>query len=271
MTFLERGISMKTPLSEKYGDWALVTGASSGIGEAFARKLAGEKLNLILVARRKDKLERLKNELEAAQGVQVLPVELDLSAPDFLELLVDAVGDREVGMLVNNAGFGLNGYLIENDPEREVEMVALNCVAPLLLCHHFARRMAERFRGAIIMVSSIGANQPTPKNTTYVATKVFDLFLGEGLAFELKSKGVDVLTVMPGATRTEFQEVGNYSSQGKLRTPQNVADTALRALGKKLSVTDGFGNKVMTFFARRLPRKWVIAAAASFINKFSHD
>jgi short-subunit dehydrogenase len=261
-------------LKERYGEWALVTGASAGIGEAFARRLAEEGVNLILAARRADRLRALKAELEKTHAVQVLPVELDLTAPDFLPRLVSAVVGRPVGILVNNAGFGLNGQFIDNDPAREVEMVALNCLAPLKISHQFAREMAARGKGAIIFLASIGSNQPTPGNVTYTATKAFDLFLGEGLAYELKGKGIDVLTVMPGATRTEFQEVGKYSSGGSgrgLRAPQDVVRTAFRALGRRMSVTDGFGNKLMTFFARRLPRRWVISMAAAYIKGFSKE
>jgi len=258
-------------VKERYGSWALVTGASAGIGEAFARRLAEEGLGLILVARRIDRLQALKTELEKAHGIEVLPVELDLTAADFLPRLLSAVGDRPVGVLVNNAGFGVNGPFLRNDPARESGMVMLNCLAPLILTHHFAPLMAGRGKGAVIVLSSIAANQPSPHNVTYAATKAFDLFLGEGLAYELRKSGVDVLTVMPGATRTEFQEVGNYAAGGGLRTPRDVVRTAFRSLGRRMSVSDGFGNKLMTFLARRMPRKWVLAAAAAYINRFSKD
>jgi short-subunit dehydrogenase len=256
-------------IKERYGEWALVTGASAGIGEAFARRLAEEGVNLILAARRVDRLQSLKTELEKAHPVQVLPVEIDLTKADFLPRLLAAVGDRPMGILVNNAGFGLNGEFIENDPSKEAEMVLLNCLAPVKLTHHFARLMAERRRGAIVILASIGSNQPAPYNVTYAATKAFDLFLGEGLNYELKKKGIDVLSVMPGPTRTEFQEVGRYTPGSGMRTPQDVVRTAFRALGRRMSVSDGFGNKLMTFFARRMPRRMVIAAAASYIGRFS--
>ncbi len=250
-------------LKDKYGPWALVTGASAGIGASFARRLAHENLNLILVARRIDKLSTLKNELEKAGNIEVLPVSSDLGAPDFLPDLVASVGGREVGLLVNNAGIGMNGPFLDHDPAHEAGMVALNCTAPLLLTHHFSRLMAQRGRGGIIFLSSIGANQPTPLSATYSATKVFDLFLGEGLSYELKPYGIDVVSVLPGVTRTEFQEVGHYHVSGRMRTAENVVDTALRALGRKTSVTDGFMNKLMTFFSRRMPRSWVIRTAES--------
>ncbi|MBN2352744.1 MAG: SDR family oxidoreductase [Spirochaetales bacterium] len=258
-------------IRERYGGWALVTGASAGIGETFARRLAEEGLDLILAARRIDRLLALQTDLEKSHGINVLPLEIDLTADDFLPRLVSAVGDRPVGVLVNNAGFGLNGDFLDNDPDREADMVLLNCLAPLKLTRHFARLMADRGKGAIIFLSSIGANQPAPQNVTYAATKAFDLFLGEGLSYELKRKGIDVLTVMPGPTRTEFQEVGNYTAGSGMRAPHDVVRTALRSLGKRMSVTDGFGNKFMTFFARRMPRKWVIAAAAAYIKGFSND
>jgi short-subunit dehydrogenase len=258
-------------LIEKYGPWALITGASAGIGEAFAHALAEKGFNLIVIARRKDKLISLKGELEKSFPIEVLPVELDLSQSDFLPMLIKKTGEREVNLLVNNAGFGINSYFLDTDPARDREMVMVNCLAPLALTHHFARAMAQRRRGAIIFLSSIGANQPTPKNTTYCATKVFNLFLGESLSFELKEHGIDVLTVMPGATRTEFQKVGDYSYKKGMRSPKDVVCTALRALGKKISVTDGLQNTLLAFFARRLPRKWSIRAAGAYIKRYSPE
>jgi short-subunit dehydrogenase len=263
-----KGGNMKKSLYDKYGPWALVTGASAGIGAAFARRLAREKFHLILVARRIDKLTALKDELEKACGIQVLPVAGDLGASDFLPGLVQAVGDREVGLLVNNAGYGINGSFLDHDPSQEANMLAVNCRAPLLLTHHFSRPMKARGRGGIVFLSSIGANQPTPLSSTYAATKVFDLFLGEGLTYELKPFGIDVVSVLPGVTRTEFQEVGNYRVSGHMRTAENVVNTALNALGRKSSATDGFGNKMMTFFSRRLPRSVVIRQALKVSEKW---
>ena len=165
-------------LKQKYGEWALITGASSGIGEAFARFCARAGLNVILIARREERLTNLANELEKEAHIKALPVSLDLTEDSFLTTLIDKIGDRQVGFLVNNAGFGSTGYYPDTDVEKEAKMIKLHCLAPTILTHHFVRPMVERKKGAIIFLGSIVGLHPIPFNTTYSATKGFNMFFG---------------------------------------------------------------------------------------------
>jgi short-subunit dehydrogenase len=258
---------MKT-LKERYGAWALITGASSGIGEAFARYLARAGMDVILVARRRERLEVLAAYLTQQHGVQALAVPLDLTDPHFLEALTEQVGDREVGMLVNNAGYGSTGRFLERDPAREADMVRLNCWAPVVLTHHFVHPMAKRRKGAILFVSSVVGYQPTPFMTTYAATKAFDLFLGEGLWYELRRYAIDVLTMSPGTTETEFHQVADMARGPVVAPPDRVVETAMRALGRRPSAVDGLFNHLLAFGHRLLPRRTTLGLAGRIIGLF---
>ncbi len=255
-------------IKEKFGSLALVTGASAGIGKAFARALAAEGIDLILVARRMDDLERLKTELESAWGVSVQPVAADLSKEDFLSIIQTSIGNRVPDILINNAGYGTSGYFHEIDGDTETAMIKVNCIAPVALTRHFLPNMLKQNKGALIFLSSIAANQPSPLGITYSATKVFDLFLGEGLHKELEGTGVAVLTVQPGATSTEFQKVADYNAIKGSRSAEDVVQTALRALGRKRTVVDGLNNRFMTLLARILPRSVAISAAQQWTNRY---
>ncbi|MEW6702127.1 MAG: SDR family oxidoreductase [Bacteroidota bacterium] len=254
-------------LKEKYGSWALITGASSGIGEEFARRLASEKMNLILVARRKEKLEILASKLKEEHKIKVVTAPVDLSKKKFLERLKEFVGEREVGVLINNAGFGSNGEFINANADEETKMVKLNCLAPTILTHYFARPMVERKKGAIIFLGSVVAFQPTPFMTTYSATKAFNAFMGDALWYELKKYNIDVLSLNPGGTSTEFQRVASSSSGPMPRTAQQVVNTAMKALGRKPSVVDGFYNKVLVVSSRLISRKLTLLVAGYITRK----
>lgn len=254
-------------LKEKYGEWALITGASSGIGEEFARRLAADEMNLILVARREKKLQALAKELKEKHQIEVVIAPIDLSQNDFMKELKECIGKREVSMLINDAGFGSNGEFINADAEQEINMVKVNCLAPTILTHHFACKMAERKKGAIVFLGSIVAFQPTPFMTTYAATKVFNAYMGDALWYELRKYNIDVLTLNPGGTETEFQRISNASTGPKPRTVQQVVSTALKALGKKPSVIDGNMNKALGISSRFVSRKFMIKAAGSIAEK----
>jgi len=256
-------------LKKKYGDWALITGASSGIGKEFAKKFAELKINLIITARRKDRLEELANELSKRNKIDVIPVEADLSTDTFMEELKNAIGNREVGILINNAGFGSTGEFSETDPELEANMVRTNCVAPTILTHHFVPKMIERKKGAIIFLGSIVGYLPVPFMSTYSATKVFNIFLGEALWWELKKYNIDVLSLNPGPTDTEFQRIAKSSAGPLPRSAKDVVDTALNNLGKKNSVIDGKLNKLITIFVRIFSRKTVVNLAGKVAVKLN--
>jgi len=189
---------------EHYGPWALVTGASAGIGREFARRLAEMGLNLVLVARRKQRIEELAQELENKNKIQVRPISADLSQPDFLPMILSGTQSIDIGLLVNNAGFGIAGKFLDHELEKELALLDVNCRAQLILTHVFGRPMAQRKRGGIIFVSSVSAYIATPFEANYAASKVYELFLAESLGYELKRDGVDVLALCPGSTETEF-------------------------------------------------------------------
>ncbi len=229
-----------------YGPWAIVTGASAGIGAEFAEQLAGRGLNLVLVARRADLLETLENDLKASHKIDVRTVPLDLCARDFLATLHEATHDIDVGLLVNNAGTGIMGSFLENDLDAELGVLALNTRAPLILSHTFGKRMAARGGGGIIMVSSMVALTGVPRFAHYSATKAYDMVLGESLRYELKSSGVDVVTLMPGFTKSEYTSKLDLS-----RVPMPLASTdavvrkALNKLGHGSKAIPGLMNKIM--------------------------
>ena len=254
-------------LHEKYKGWALITGASSGIGEEFAKRLASKKLDLILVARRKNRLNKLAKEFKANHGIQVVVAAIDLSKQNFMDELKKKVGKREVSVLINNAGFGYNGNYVDGNTNRFEEMVNVNCLAPALLTHYFAKQMIERKNGAIIFLGSLVGYQPTPMTTLYSATKAFNLFLGESLWYELREHNVDVLALNPGGTATEFQKVAGTSAGPIPRSVQQVVDTAMKYLGKKPSVVDGNINRVMSFIPRLISRKLTVNLAGKMRKK----
>lgn len=252
---MSRGSLPRLPrFVSRYGPWAVVTGASSGIGTEFARQLAAQGLSLVLVARRRERLEELARELMAEHGVDTLAVPLDLAREDFLDDLLPHLEDKEVGLLVNNAGFAVAGPLTGNDLGRELDSLYVNCRAPLILTHSLVPAMVERGGGGVILVSSVVGHIPLPYLSNYSATKAYDRFLGEGLWFELGQHGVDVLTLCPGATRTEFGEVAGFGPSGGMEVGPVVA-RALRGLGREPTVVPGSGNYLLALASRLLPTR----------------
>ena len=247
---------MKT-WQERYGKWALVTGASSGIGADFVRQLAEKGMNVILIARRAEMMEAIAKEVEEAYGVKTQVIRQDLIEPDAVENIKNAVGDKEVGILINNAGYGSLGRFHENDMDYQVNMVKLNCVAPVALTGVLIGKMVERKKGAVIFLASTAAYQGVPYFSVYSATKSFNLFLAEGLWGEYKNLGVDVMALSPGYTTTEFQSRANVErSRGP--TPAKSPDVvrlALKKLGGRASVIHGTINYMGAFMARLVPRK----------------
>jgi short-subunit dehydrogenase len=257
-------VSILRGFAAKYGPWAVVTGASSGIGEHFARGLAQEGLDLVIVARRTRKLEHLATELRDEHRVEVEALSLDLSQPDFLEPLLAACQGRDVGLVVSNAGAGAKGLHHEGSRERLVAMLDVNCRAPLLLAHAFAPGLIERGRGGFVMTGSIEGYLGFPYSSSYSATKAFVRSFGEALWFELREHGVDVLVVSPGATDTEMlpsQGVRAEDMTG-LMSPEAVARQALARLGSGPSFIPGAGNRLLVGLLSVLPRRLALRLAA---------
>jgi len=249
-------------LRERYGEWALVTGASAGIGLEFARAFARAGLSCVLAARREDRLKALGDELSKAHGIQTRAVAVDLAAQDGADKLADAVADLPIGILVNNAGFGYAGRFDKLETDRLRAMVMVNCVAPVVLTSRILPAMVKRGRGAVIIVGSVAGRQPLPLHAVYSATKAFDQFLGEALWAELQGTGIDALCVEPGPTATEFQTVaGEQVGPNHGEPAENVVAIALEALGKHPSVVSGWFNYVRANLARFLPRSTVALIA----------
>jgi short-subunit dehydrogenase len=221
---------------------ALITGASSGIGEEFARQLAVRGYDLILVARRKDRLQKLAEDVPTEAHV----IECDLiTGADKLPGKVDKLG-VDVDLLINNAGFGLRGHFLELDQDRQAEMVRINCETVVRLTHAFVPAMVERGRGGVITVASTAGMQPLPYEATYGASKAFAISFMEALWMELHGTGVQCLVVNPGPVKTEWQSVAGYDEEtpvppGMITAEQCVRD-ALRAWdnNKRSTVTGRF-------------------------------
>jgi hypothetical protein len=254
-------------LRDRYGEWALVTGASSGIGASFARALARDGVSVVLAARREERLRSLAAALEQEHGVATRVVAVDLAERDGAARLADAVADLDVAMLVANAGFGHAGRFTALEEARLVEMVQVNCTAALVLARRLLPRMTERGRGALVFTGSLAAKQPMPLHATYAASKAFVELLGEALWAEHRGTGVDVLVLEPGTTETEFQAVaGEVAHAGE--SPDRVVAVALEALGRQPSVAVGWwrwlrGNLGM----RLLPRSILTLAARRVVER----
>jgi uncharacterized protein len=246
-------------------DVALITGASAGLGAEFARQLAGQGRRLVLVARRKDRLEALAKEVGNARTVA-----MDLAEPGAAgRLMADIESHGEgVDLLVNNAGFGLWGRFRELDPARQREMVDLNCGVLMELCRLAAPAMIERRHGFILNVASTAAFQPGPRIAVYFATKAFVLSFSEALHEELAPSGVHVTALCPGPTRTEFGEVAGFTPRGAFDRLAMDAAPVVRAGLKGLArnravVVPGVINRVGAFSPRLLPRALVRKVAGS--------
>jgi short-subunit dehydrogenase len=186
----------------RYGPWALVAGASTGIGAALSHEAARRGLDVVLLARGREQLETTAADVAEQHGVHVRTIAGDLASPDIGEVVADATSDLEVGLVVYNAAVGPNSRFVEGDLDLHLLSIDVNCRTPVVLCHHFGRRMVERGRGGIVMISSMGGTQGAVNFGTYNAGKAFEWILAETLWTELGDHGVDVLTVLVGATRS---------------------------------------------------------------------
>lgn len=245
--------SNKERLKTKYGEWALVTGASSGIGKALAENLADAGLNLVLTARRQSVLETLSANLQANYSVDVKIVIADVSTEEGIDHLIKSVKDLNIGLLINNAGFGTSGYFHKADLQAEVNMLQVNCAALVKLTHHFSQLFIARKKGGIILMSSMVSFQGVPYAAHYAATKAYVQSLGEALALELRPFGVDVLAAAPGPVASEFAERANMQMDMTLK-PTDIAAPILKALGRRSTVLPGFLTKFLVGSLRTVPR-----------------
>ncbi|MBK8256140.1 MAG: SDR family oxidoreductase [Polyangiaceae bacterium] len=261
---------MKSDFLQKYGPWAVVTGASSGIGEAIARELAARGVHLVLCARRKDRLSALAAELTGLHSIQTRVVEVDLSTDTFLPTITEVTNALDVGLLVNNAGFGDKGPFIGCDLTEHLRMLHTNCRAPLMLAHTFAPKLIERGRGGILFTSSTAAFQGIPFASHYAATKGYDLQLAEGLWYELKPQGVDVVALCPGPTDTEGpRRTGVNPAKVPISTmdAKSVAEYGLNALGGNPVAVPGMTNRLLHTLVKLVPRRVATAVSGKMIQR----
>ncbi len=262
-------------MSEWKNKTALITGASYGIGEAYARRLAAEGANLILTARSADRLEALAEGLRSQFSVAVTLIKSDLADPSAPQKLFEAVqvNNPEIDLLINNAGFGAVGDFADVPLDRQLEMIQVNVSALVALTHLFLPPMLKRRNGAIIQLASTASFQGVPYFATYSGTKSFILTFSEALWAECQPFGVRVLAVCPGPTGTHFQAVAGTESVRrpvKMQTPDEVVEVSLKALAANRSfVVSGFGNSAMVFLERFVSRQMVTKMASKLYRPFS--
>src|SRR6185369_1464959 len=249
----------------------LITGASSGIGEAFARKLAARGRNVLLVARSEDKLIALCNELGRLTSIRAQYLALDLTNAEARSQLFEETQKREleIEMLINNAGFGSMGDFLKLDAQRELEMIELNVTALVELTQRFLGPMRERKSGTIINVASTAAFQAVPYMATYAATKAFVLSFSEALWDENRAHGVHVMALCPGVTETNFFEASKIDRppMRTIQTPEEVVDAALRGMARKKSVViSGWTNWLTVEAERFVPRNTVTKVAGKALR-----
>ena len=249
----------------------LITGASSGIGKEMAYVYAENNYNLILVARRKENMEAIKNDIELKHELNVQIFVVDLSQIDSAELLYKKVSEKgiKVDVLINNAGFGINGKFKEIDMEWEESMLILNMVTLTKLTKLFIKDMLEAGNGNIINIASTASFQAVPNFSTYAATKAYVLHFSEAIAYELKDDNIKVTAICPGATKSEFADVADVDQKlfSKAPTSRELAEFTFNAMKKgKVTAIHGLKNSLLVLSARTAPRKIVTAVAAKVME-----
>lgn len=242
-------------LTKRYGSWAIVTGASSGIGREMALRLAEAGLNLVLVARSQNVLEQMAVDWQDRYAIAVKVLAVDLSMKSGTKTILEETQNLDIGLLVAAAGFGTSGAFLESPIEAEMEMLNVNCRSLLELTWHFGKRFMKRGNGGIVLMSSIVGFQGTPFAAHYAATKAYVQTLAEALYVELAPMGIDVIASAPGPTNSGFADRAGMKL-GMALSPKDVAQATLDALGTKPTILPGFISKLLTYSLAFLPR-WV--------------
>jgi len=257
---------MSTHRLKQYGSWAVITGSTGGIGAEFATQLAAHDFNLVLVSRNEEKLLVQAEQLAEKYGIKTKVVQANLADRNSIGIIMAAIDNIDIGLLINNAGFALTGRFLDTPVERSIELLDVNCTAPLALMHAIGTIMRDKNKGAIINVASASAFLPIPFWSMYSASKVMLLHLSEALWHEFKKDNIDVLALCPGSTNTEFSKKAGAGMQGG-GAVQQVVSEGLNYIGKKPSHTVGGGNKFAQLVVNILSRKMRISIGSKIIGE----
>ena len=261
--------------TQRYGEWAFIAGGSEGIGRSFARRLAQQGVNLVLIARKKDALDDTAEEIRQEYSVQVETHSLDLTTEDLADRLDAITAGREFGTLIYNAGAVHGASLFLDQPiERALNLIRLNCIGPVTLVHKLAPAMRAKRKGAVILVSSMSGLAGGGYIATYSASKAYEIAFTESMWAELGNDGVDILGLIAGSTRTPSMEraglkyspdkgTGSDSLDIIAMDPQDVADEAFAALGKTPIHVPGEANRASVEWLRQAPREDAISTMTS--------
>jgi uncharacterized protein len=254
-----------------YGPWALIAGASAGLGAAYADLLAARGINLVLVSRRKKILDGLARKLIERDHISVRTLSLDLGKDDILDKIKKGIRGLDIGLFIYNATFPCIGEFITQPLDKHMTLLNVNCRALTVLVHYFSGLMKKRKKSGIILMSSLTAFWGTPWLSHYGASKAYTLALGEGLSREMKQYNIDMLVCCPGATKTENYVASlpaNSRSTGiPPMEPKVVAAEALKALGKRTIVIPGTLNRISAFFMRLIGRKNAVSIMSKAVEK----
>ena len=246
----------------KYEKWALITGASKGIGLEFSRQIAAHGLNVVLVARSENSLKQLASSIESDYPVKTTIVATDLTQAAGIARLLEATADLDIGLLVNNAGREDSGPFLQIPIDDAIKTIDLNIKVPLQLTQHFAAKMQARGKGGILIMSSIVAFQGVPNIANYAASKAYDLVFAEGIAAELEPSNIDVLSVNPGFTKSDLSPDINFDGLPiRPMSADAVVKTALKDLGKSRVSVPGRVNKFLYYSGKYLQSRRVNTAA----------
>ncbi|NPD89723.1 MAG: SDR family NAD(P)-dependent oxidoreductase [Asgard group archaeon] len=246
-------ISKSSTFINQYGPWALIAGASEGLGEAFAEELAKKGLNLVLIARREKLLQKISKNIQKKYRVEVIVLPLDLNSSDMLEVIESRTKDLDVGLFVYNAALSPIGLFTNHSLETHLKVINLNCIGSMTLTYHFCSKMKEKSRGGIILMSSMAGLQGSPIHAHYGATRAYTRHLAESLWLEMKDFNVHVTACVAGATATpnylSSEPIDKDLIKPKPMKPERVVDFALKGLVKnKPRVIPGFANKISVRF-----------------------
>ncbi|MFW9923562.1 MAG: SDR family NAD(P)-dependent oxidoreductase [Candidatus Thorarchaeota archaeon] len=254
--------SISNYYTNNFGPWAVVAGASEGIGASYAKELARKGLNIILIARTKEALDELSNYITNNYKVQVKVIQLDLSTENFLEILISKISDLEIGFLVFNAALSPIGLFHNASMELHNKVIDLNCRAPMQMTHYFGKKMMERGKGGILLMSSLAGLQGNPIHAHYSATRAYNINLAEGLWDEMRSKGIKVMVCLAGPTKTPNYKRSEPNDKGIVSSiamnPDDVAKEAIRKFRRirKPIFIAGKMNRFSTFILQHfLSRK----------------